>query len=354
MLAKKILKTFGLILLIFILSIVGFFAFLTVMEYRPYPVENPGINSAKSDMIIQKNVPMKISTFNIGYGGLGKNQDFFMDGGTMVRPENEGVIRDNLKGINKNIKSMDSDFLLLQEVDVDSKRSYYINQSKEFQRSLDMNNVFALNFKSAFVPFPLKEMMGKTTAGLNTFSRAAIGTAERVSLPVPFKWPVRTVNLKRCLLISRMKIQGSDKELVLVNLHLEAYDDGKGKIAQTKMLSKILKKEFKKGNYVIAGGDWNQTLPGYPKVIIKEKDYWKPGEVKISDMPSEYSFALDPSVPTCRLNHKPYVKGSAENRHYYIDGFIVSSNVKVDKVTTHDFGFEFSDHNPVTMEFRLV
>ena len=34
----------------------------------------------------------------------------------------------------------------------------------------------------------------------------------------------------------RVPIEGTDRELVLVNLHLEAYDDGEGKIAQTRQL----------------------------------------------------------------------------------------------------------------------
>ena len=40
-------------------------------------------------------------------------------------------------------------------------------------------------------------------------------------------------NLKRCLLIERLPIENSDKELVLINLHLEAYDEGEGKAKQT-------------------------------------------------------------------------------------------------------------------------
>lgn len=46
-----------------------------------------------------------------------------------------------------------------------------------------------------------------------------------------------------------------------MNLHLEAYDDGEGKEAQTAMLLQILQEEYVKGNYVIAGGDFNQSFP---------------------------------------------------------------------------------------------
>ena len=57
-----------------------------------------------------------------------------------------------------------------------------------------------------------------------------------------------------------MPLEGTDKELVLINFHLEAYDSGEGKIAQSKMLAEKLESEYQQGNYVIAGGDFNQTF----------------------------------------------------------------------------------------------
>ena len=67
-------------------------------------------------------------------------------------------------------------------------------------------------------------------------------------------------NLKRCLLVSYVPLEGSDKQLVLVNLHLEAYDDGEGKAAQTEMLMDFLTGEYEKGNYIIAGEDVHEDL----------------------------------------------------------------------------------------------
>ena len=48
------------------------------------------------------------------------------------------------------------------------------------------------------------------------------------------------------MLETRIPIKGSDKELVLINFHLEAYDSGEGKIAQRKVLVKKLKEEYEK------------------------------------------------------------------------------------------------------------
>lgn len=96
-------------------------------------------------------------------------------------------------------------------------------------------------------------------------SDGEIESSERVALLCPFKWPVRLANLKRCLLVTRIPVEDTGKELVIINLHLEAYDKGERKIAQTKLLKDYLEKECEKGNYVIAGGDFNQVFSNIEK-----------------------------------------------------------------------------------------
>ncbi|NLP47963.1 MAG: endonuclease [Clostridiales bacterium] len=56
-------------------------------------------------------------------------------------------------------------------------------------------------------------------------------------------------------------------------------------------------------------------------------------------------------VPTARNNDMPYEEG--KTFVIVIDGFFVSPDVEVLKVENHDTGFLYSDHNPVTIEFRL-
>lgn len=81
------------------------------------------------------------------------------------------------------------------------------------------------------------------------------------ALPVPFSWPLRIANLKRCLLVERVPIEGSDKTLVLVNLHMEHSSDGGRKAPQMGVLGKLLEAERSQGGYVIAGGDFNRRFP---------------------------------------------------------------------------------------------
>lgn len=147
-----------------------------------------------------------------------------------------------------------------------------------------------------------------------------------------------------------MPVKGSRAELVLINLHLEAYDSGEGKEAQSKMLLKVLEEEYKKGNYVIAGGDFNQTFEGITKYPIRSKEDWTPGAIGNEILPAGFQFAIDDSYPTCRLLNKAYEKDS---QVYVIDGFIVSPNVQVEQVKVMNHDFRYTDHQPVRLKVKL-
>ena len=142
-----------------------------------------------------------------------------------------------------------------------------------------------------------------------------------------------------------------------MNLHLEAYDSGEGKIAQTKMLTELLQKEAEKGNFVIAGGDFNQIFSNadtdtYPSL----EGEWLPGEIDVEAIEGEWQFLMDASAPSCRSLRTPLAGADADPEHfqyYLIDGFIVSGNLRVDSIETQDFGFVYSDHNPVLMQVTL-
>ena len=164
--------------------------------------------------------------------------------------------------------------------------------------------------------------------------------------------PVWAANIKRCLLVTRVPIEGSEKELVLVNLHLEAYESGEGRIAQTQQLMTLLQEEYAKGNYVIAGGDFNQSFPGtlaqYP---IENPELWMPGLLDESILPEGWQFAADIDAATCRLLDQPYCQ---DCQLYVIDGFILSPNLILEEVETQQLDFQHSDHNPVRLQVSLV
>ena len=297
---------------------------------------------------------VSILTWNVGYAGLGEESDFFMDGGKQVRAPSKAIVEKNMDGIVSTVKELDADFTFLQEIEADpSTRSYGIEEAERMRTETGLDTAHARNYKCAFVPYPIPPI-GKVSSGIMTLSTAPIASAERIALPSPFKWPVSVANLKRCLMPVYIDLEGTDAQLVLVNLHLEAYDDGEGKAAQTAALKSFLEQEYAKGNYVIAGGDFNQTFPGgLDKYPIKNADLWTPGTLDDSMLPDGWHFAYDTATPTCRLDNQPYDAESDATQHYVIDGFILSPNVELTGVQTQDDGFRFSDHNPVLLNIRL-
>ena len=351
---KKVLKIIGITLLVIILAVLIFLGILTVVEFRPKAVERVDI-MGNANSYISTDDEVSVLTWNIGYGGLSEDADFFMDGGNEVRAVDEEGVINNVNNILAKVEEVNADVIFLQEIDRDSTRSFRINQVQFFEDNLpDYQSSFANNFK-ALVPYPVPPI-GLVDSGVAIFSKLKVQDAKRIALPCPFSWPIRIANLKRCLLVERTPIEGSDKELVFVNLHLEAYDDGEGKIAQTKQLIELLDSEIAKGNYVIAGGDLNQTfssidLSSYPYL---DGDIWHPGIIEVDDFNENYNLAMDNSNPTCRSLDKPLKGADINNFQFYvIDGFVVSSNIDIIDINTIDAGFENSDHNPVLLKAKL-
>jgi endonuclease/exonuclease/phosphatase family metal-dependent hydrolase len=214
-------------------------------------------------------------------------------------------------------------------------------------------NAFAYNFKTLYVPYPIPPI-GRVSSGILTFSAYAADSATRVSLPCPFSYPIRLANLKRCLLVERIPVADSDKELVLVNLHLEAYDDGEGKAAQTAQLASLLTEEAEKGNYVIAGGDFNQSfdvtdVSAYPN---RGDDLWQPGVLETAAF-SGLQCLQDTAVPSCRSIDRAYDPEDENFQYYVLDGYLLSDNLSVEMIQTVDLGFANSDHNPVRLQVTL-
>ena len=164
---------------------------------------------------------------------------------------------------------------------------------------------------------------------------------------------MRAANLKRAMLITRFPIQDTKKYLVVINFHLEAYDSGEGKIEQTKLVSEIISKEYEKGNYVIAGGDWNQTLVKGLQVDPSLLTEWIAPTVEWDSLPN-WEMGVDPNAPTNRALIKTYVGNKDKLAKFFIDGFIVSPNIQIIETKVSSMDFAYSDHEPVHMKFVLL
>lgn len=352
---KKILKTaVGLIILV-IIAIAAFVAFLTVTDYRPEATTSLEIAADNQAMnVVGFDRPFSITTFNTGYCGLDRNQNFFMDGGTMSRSSSKAKTQDNLEKITAYLSKLNSDFVLLQETDVKASRSYSINEYEYMKTNFrGFNSTFGFNYKVPWVPVPVANPMGYVYSGLATFTRFTLNSAERYQYPGSEKWPVQLFELDRCFVENRIPAAGG-KELVVINSHLSAFDKG-GEIRKQQLafLKTFITGEYAKGNYVIVGGDWNHVLPGTDPMIFKTTEDWP---FWLQNLPADFTpegfqWGVDKNVPSNRTVAAAWKEGA--NFTSVIDGFLVSPNIDIKSVTGHDLSFENSDHNPVTGVFAL-
>ena len=219
--------------LLVVLLCASILEYLTLTEYRPAADDMIAVDHGNWDLLSEGDT-LKVLTWNCGYGALGDNADFFMDGGKGVMTASRERVQSNLDGIMKASAEMDPDVILYQEVDTNAARSHFIDEEIEMingfmeEEELRYSSAYADNLNVRFIPYPIPPI-GRVKSGIMSFTGAFMESAERIQLPCPFKWPVRLANFKRCLLLSRIPLKDSDRELVIINLHMDAYDDGEGK-----------------------------------------------------------------------------------------------------------------------------
>lgn len=325
--------------------------------YEP-PTEN------NTQLVLAADGSFSVVTYNIGFGAYDKDFSFFMDTGKMKdgtevkgkhsKAASKNTVLKNTMGSVNAAKNLDADFYFFQEVDTASTRSYHVNQ---YEMLKDIGQAysytFAQNFHSAYLLYPLNDFHGKVNSGIATLSKYKIDISVRYSFPVDESFPNKFFDLDRCFLLSRIPVDNG-KELVLINLHMSAYDEG-GKIRarQLELLKTVLTEEYNKGNYVIAGGDFNHDIAG--SVDYFESNQQTPEWVSVmsaADLPANFLFASSLNAPTCRSSDLPYQKGV--NYTVVIDGFLASDNVIIEEVLNIDLDFTYSDHNPVRFTFKLA
>lgn len=304
------------------------------------------------------NEEYSILTYNVGFCAYLPDFGFFMDGGKESRAKSKESVTATLKGINELIDGLSPDFIMLEEVDERATRSYKINQRAYFEKAYSSyDSVYAQNYDSSYLFYPIFKPHGKSKAGMLTFSRFNVkNNAIRRSLPIENSL-MKFFDLDRCYSIARVEVEGG-KELVLFTAHLSAYtSDGKIADEQIKMLTQEMQAEYDKGNYVICGGDFNKDLLGNSEEVFGrsgEGQTWaQPFPLKYldgKDLSLVSSLDVNNPLPTCRNADGPY---NAKQFVLTVDGFIVSANVSVSMCAVADGRFIYSDHNPVLMKFIL-
>lgn len=327
----------------------GLIAYAWATDYVPEPKEATAIQEAGKPKLTISADTFSFFCWNIGFTGLGEESDFFYDGGKHVRMD-RNIVEKNLTGIKQTLARFrpETDFFLLQEVDMSSRRSHRINHLQAFEEILDgYAYAFGKNYDVDFIPIPFTNPLGGILSGITTFSRYKPAEATRYAFKENYNFPNYLFFLDRCFLLTRFPLPNG-KDLVVINTHNSAYDKGNLRKSQMEQMTRVLLAEYEKGNYVIVGGDWNQRAPGFPGFNGQAHPTM---EVPAVYPAAGWTWAYDPSTPTNRALQAPY--DAETTRKALIDFYLLSPNVELLQVAGVDLDFVYSDHQPVRLWVRL-
>jgi len=345
---KRIFRWILILVLLFGLYVGGMIAYAWATDYIPERQESSAIQDAGTPLLAISKDTFSLFSWNIGFAGLGEESDFFYDGGNHVRMERP-IVEKNLAGIKQVLARYrpETDFFLLQEVDESSRRSHRINQLQAFEEILDgYSYAFGKNYDVSFVPVPITNPLGGVLSGITTYSRYKPAEATRYAFEGNFSFPKNLFFLDRCFLLTRFPLPNG-QDLVVINTHNSAYDDGGLRKAQMQQMTDVLLAEYENGNYVIVGGDWNQRAPGFPGFGIP---------VPAIEVPEKYpaegwTWAFDPNTSSNRSLKAPFDADTTTQA--LIDFYLLSPNVEMLHVEGINLDFVYSDHQPVRLWVRL-
>lgn len=353
---KRILKITLIAIIAFVLLVGGYVAYYLLSYHRIEDDLNLTVYNNQTEKA-KLNVEYKIASYNVGFGAYTPDFGFFMDGGTEGRAKSKDSVKNAVNGTIAQLKDFNPDVIFVQEVDEKATRSYGVNERDIYLEAFkNYSSSYAINYDSAYLLYPFHSPLGSAKSGILTLSKFEVTSSLRKSFPVETGFS-KYFDLDRCYSVSRVPTENG-KELVLYAIHLSAYtSDGKIADEQFKMLVDDMSKEYKKGNYVICGGDFNKDLLGDSSKIfgVSGEDYTWAQPIKeefLNDtgLTLVKPFDEDNPIPTCRNADGPY----NENQFVLtIDGFIVSDNVTVVESDVLAAGFLYSDHNPVYAKIIL-
>ena len=326
---------------------------------------------------------LKVMTWNIRFGA-GRIPFFGDSCGDRVLMKEDTTIK-YLQAIANYIDTMviKPDILLIQEVDISSKRSAYVNQLQWLLNNTHFKySAYASMWDAELIP---SDGLGKVDVGNAILSRWEITDAERIQLPLRTDQDPLTqyFYIRRNILKAKIDLPVSE-EFYAVNIHATAFatDDTKQKhIAKYK---EVLDDLVDQGAIFITGGDFN-SIPTDADTTdfclidqcedeswhtsAEEKYYHKEGSYfnnfqAIGDYPGEkdllhplYADSLNyfPAIPYQDRNSSDHFThctyNTSEDYRYWdrkLDYLFTNKEDGFSIGDTHQDAFYLSDHAPVS------
>lgn len=285
------------------------------------------------------NKAFTVASYNIGYlSGLAnaasRNQS--------MEPSQQ-LFADNQKTAIAALQNQNLDFIGLQEIDIASKRSYYVNQVTELANALAFRAaVIGITWDMNYIPypfFPISAHFGRTVAGQAILSRHPIQTSERIVLEKVKSQPFyyRAFYLDRIAQVAQIDVNGT--LLVLINVHLEAFDQPT-RLRQTQVV-KDLAERYATDYPVLLIGDFNSSLTrseeSNPSINLLLNSQRLKSAVPPEQLREPTMATYPSSAPTYTLD--------------YI--FYNPDRIEALEATVVQEAAQASDHLPIMMKFRF-
>ena len=129
---KKILKVLGIFLLIILVALIAYLIYLFASYHRipdnqALKIEKTSDGTAAADTLTTEKEYSAL-TYNVGFGAYTPDFSFFMDGGKSSWAKSKESVESDIQGAGELVASKDPDFALIQEVDLNSTRSYHVDE----------------------------------------------------------------------------------------------------------------------------------------------------------------------------------------------------------------------------------
>jgi len=351
--------------------------FVTQFEDR-----EDAVHYTASSVNIPTDLPdsLNVMTWNIRFGA--GRIPWFGDscGDRVILSENE--VMGNLQPIIDFINIKNPHILLLQEVDVSSKRTGYLDQVQWLLDHTDFNyGVYASMWKADFIP---SDGLGKVDAGNAILSKWPIVDAERLQLPLRGDQEnlEQYFYLRRNILKSKINIS-DEKELYALCTHTTAFATDDTKQKHIDKFYEVLE-SFGDDEIFVAGGDLNALTSAYAgnerdfcevdrcaddvcdddyeNNEIYQGSYFNHLEDEEELLNQLYTFPFHPAIPLAETNSPEHFTHSTWiTSEDFIDSdgplnrkldYIFSSG-RLENGTTHQDQFYLSDHAPVSATLDL-
>ena len=323
---KRFLKYLSRFFLLLIVAFVIFFFWassptLELSEYQSM-IANETKSTQKNDSIFS------IVTYNIGYlSGMTNN----------LAVESPKEFFDvNMAKVVSEIKEVKPDIMAFQEIDFDASRSYNVNQEEEISKLGFNYRAQTINWDERYLPFPywpISMHYGKVVSGQSIISKYPLKEQQRIVLQRVADAPFYrdAFYLERLAQVVKVVLNG--KEVVVINIHLEAYE----KETRAKQFEEVLAifNQYKEIYPTILLGDFNSRARDENAVVQKIFAMKAIGSAA-SDM-NNLGNTFNSKDPSKRIDYIFYTKNSIE----YISGKVLNQ-----------FG-QASDHLPLEMKFRI-